>query len=82
MDVGMLWFDNNKEDLLKKLDRAATYYNKKYGGQPNLCFVHPQTLNGNPLNDDGVFKAGTIEVRTSMMVLPHHFWMGKKNKIN
>ena len=42
MDIGMLWFDNDKNcDLDAKVERAATYYHKKYGQSPNLCFVHP-----------------------------------------
>jgi hypothetical protein len=41
----MLWFDNDpKTELTTKVERAAVYYLKKYGKNPNLCFVHPTML--------------------------------------
>ena len=73
MDIGMLWFDNDKKtDLTTKVSRAAEYYQKKYGQMPNLCFVNPASLNGNgiprfkaspvslpdPQRDGGLRKAG------------------------
>ncbi len=72
MDIGMLWFDNDKNaDLDIKLRRAAAYYQKKYGQSPNLCFVHPSMLpNGRPQ------QASDVEVRTSSSLLPNHFWLG------
>ncbi len=70
MNTGMLWFDNDpKADLETKVQRAVDYYHKKYGKQPNICFVHPSMLNTSPLNTRGV------ELRTDHMVLPHHFWI-------
>lgn len=49
MNVGMLWFDNDlKAELAAKVERAASYYLKKYGVAPTICFVHPSMLsNGN-----------------------------------
>jgi hypothetical protein len=45
MNIGMLWFDNDpKAELTTKVERAAVYYLKKYGKNPNLCFVHPTML--------------------------------------
>lgn len=71
MNIGMLWFDNDpKAGLETKLERAAIYYQKKYGKTPDLCFVHPSMLGQDkpPLSP--------IEVRPSRSVLPHHFWIG------
>lgn len=71
--IGMMWFDPDpKTDLADKIARAAGYYQHKYGSTPNLCFVHPQALEGISL--DG----STIEVRPSRSVLPHHLWLGIK----
>jgi hypothetical protein len=71
MNVGMLWFDNDtKSDFKMKIKRAAAYYQNKYGQQPNLCYVHPNMLEGESLKTDG------IEIRTTRSVLPHHFWIG------
>ena len=57
MDVGMLWFDNDRrKDLSSKVTRAANYYREKYGRAPNVCFVHPSMLgasNGSGTNGNG-----------------------------
>ena len=71
MNTGMLWFDNDsKSELGSKIERAASYYYKKYGQAPNLCFVHPSMLTGTAP------KPGKIEVRSNRSVLPNHFWIG------
>ena len=71
MNIGMLWFDNDpKVGLETKIERAASYYLKKYGKNPDLCYVHPSMLSTEtpPLSP--------IEVRPNQAVLPHHFWIG------
>lgn len=71
MNTGMLWFDNDKlTDLATKIERAAAYYVKKYGTQPDLCFVHPSMLAG------AASPARGIEVKTTQQILPNHFWIG------
>ena len=85
MDIGMLWFDNdNSADLDVKVKRAASYYQKKYGQSPNLCFVHPSMLptNGKKSGSKAKAKNGKprkssgVELRTSQALLPNHFWLG------
>jgi hypothetical protein len=71
MKTGMLWFDNdNKTDLSTKIERAAAYYQKKYGAKPDLCFVHPTMI------ANASTPAGEIEIKTTRHVLPHHLWLG------
>ncbi len=71
MKTGMLWFDNDaKRTLAEKVERAAAYYQKKYGRRPSLCFVHPSMLQGDAK------KAGEIALEASRQVLPNHFWLG------
>ena len=71
MDIGMLWFDNNpKSDLQAKVNKAVDYYQKKYGEEPNLCFVHPSMV-----SDESV-KAGKVKLCTNHAMIPHHFWIG------
>ena len=75
MNVGMLWFDNDpKTDLVSKVKQAVTYYNKKYGKTPNICFVHPS------MTSKERQKAGKVEIRKNGLVLPHHFWIGVNGK--
>ena len=86
MDIGMLWFDNDKKsDYEAKIERAATYYRNKYGKAPNLCFVHPCMIpmNGsqesgqvNFLSDPPLLKSRGVEIRISKTMLPNHFWIG------
>lgn len=67
----MLWFDNDpKLDLSNKVQKAAAYYQNKYGQEPNLCFVHPSMVT------DAEKDAGTISLLTNSTVLPNHFWIG------
>jgi hypothetical protein len=86
MDIGMLWFDNDKKsDYEAKIERAAAYYRNKYGKAPNLCFVHPCMIptNGSQESDQVNFPSDTptlksrgVEIRISKTMLPNHFWIG------
>jgi hypothetical protein len=79
MDVGMLWFDNDASlDLTTRVDRAARYYARKYGNNPNLCFIHPSMILKDEENgsEEQKITAGQVEVRLTKSVLPHHFWIG------
>lgn len=71
MNVGMLWFDNDpKADLITKVNRAAKYYQDKYGKNATLCFVHPNML------ADESLQVGDVEVRKTRSILPNHLWIG------
>jgi hypothetical protein len=77
MDIGMLWFDNDpKSDLFSKVARAAAYYQKKYGQEPNLCFVHPSMI------PDKETHAGTIDVCSNSTIIPNHFWIGVGQQVH
>ncbi len=71
MDIGMLWFDNDKKsDIMSKVIKAAEYYRSKYGEDPNVCFVHPSMI------PEKRQKMGQIAICSNKTVLPHHFWIG------
>jgi hypothetical protein len=73
MDIGMLWFDNDpKTDLTTKLTKASSYYLKKYGQAPNLCFVHPSMVDQVSINPKG------LEIRQNPVIRPNHFWLGRQ----
>ena len=87
MDIGMLWFDNDKQsDLNVKVTRAVTYYQEKYGQKPNLCFVNPCMMpeNGNngysPKPKSVARINGEVEIRESQSMLPNHLWIGINRK--
>lgn len=71
MEVGMLWFDGDKDrSLQEKIERAGRHYREKYGVEPNVAYVNP-AAEGAALDP----KNG-VEVRQSMEILPDHFWIG------
>jgi hypothetical protein len=71
MKTGMLWFDNDpKSDLETKVDRAASYYQRKYGKKPDVCFVNPTMLAAKPQ------RAAGVEIRVTRTVAPYHLWIG------
>ena len=90
MNIGMHWIDNDPNvNLDTKIERAATYYAKKYGKNPTLCFVHPSMLANTASKDERPENGGAsspiqiknisvlgIEVRSNRSVLPNHFWIG------
>lgn len=65
----MLWFDNSQALLSVKIQKAAEYYLKKYGRDPDLVLVHPSML-AQPE------KFGNMTIRPYRPVLPGHIWIG------
>jgi hypothetical protein len=86
MDIGMLWFDKDPSTSFpNKVRRGSEYYQKKYGKSPDICFVHPATVDNGAGRDgeaEQAFKVGDILVQVSEKVLPHHFWIGTSNGKN
>jgi len=85
MEIGMLWFDNDKgTSIPNKVEKAARYYQKKYGVSPDLCYVHPKmvkTENGKKKKtkkkaESEQIKIGKILVLKNKKILPDHFWIG------
>lgn len=86
MEIGMLWFDNDKKTSIpNKVEKAARYYQEKYGVNPDLCYVHPKTVKGEnggigrSRKADGQepLRIGKILVLKNEKVQPDHFWIGK-----
>jgi len=75
MNYGMLWFDNDpKTNLTHKVNRAAAYYLKKYGENPDICFVNPEMI------VEEKVEGGELIIESNPAILPHHIWIGKKTK--
>ncbi len=91
MNIGMLWFDNDiKAGLAARVERAARYYQHKYGITPTLCFVHPSMLA--LLNEaresaaaeaagEKVVRAAGVEIRSNRSVMPNHIWIGVNGQL-
>lgn len=77
MKIGMLWFDESREvGIVQRIARASDYYQSKYGLKPNLCFVHPNTINeGAPLSEV------PLKVKASQTILENHFWIGVEEEV-
>ena len=79
MNVGMLWFDNDKHTALAaKVERAAQYYRQKYGQFPDLCLVHPSMLGDNGPQEP---QPGRVALRPNRLILPGHLWIGVEEGI-
>jgi len=75
MEFGMMWFDNSpKTPLANKIVQASGYYRKKYGNNPNVCFVNPSML-VEPVDD-----LENITIRPLNSILRWHFWIGRVDK--
>jgi hypothetical protein len=68
---GLLWFDDSEtRPVAQKIARAVARYQQKYHHDPDVCYVHPSTLNGQDLSTEAV------KVLPARSVLPYHFWVG------
>lgn len=72
MKVGLLWYDNSRRELATKVGNAAQGYRKRFGQEPNVCYVHPAVL------PEGEQQVRDILVRPASHVLKHHFWVGRE----
>lgn len=73
--IGMMWFDNSKDDLAIKVRRAADYYRAKYGPTPNFCGIFPQATPAPAF-------VGDVAILETRQVLPNHFWIGVRTEAN
>jgi hypothetical protein len=77
MHIGMLWFDNDPATALKtKIEKAANYYRKKYGREPNLCLMHPSMFEAGAQRPE----LNSMTIRAYRPVLPGHLWIGIEDR--
>jgi hypothetical protein len=76
MHTAMLWFDNSQTRIEIKIQKAAAYYEKKYGRVPDLVLVHPSMLETNQRQ----LEINKLTVRSYRPVLPGHVWIGIQDK--
>lgn len=67
--IGMLWFDNSAATLEKKVEKAAAYYQGKYGKTARVVMVNPA--------DGAEGTLAGVTVKTSTQVLRNHLWVGE-----
>jgi len=72
MSIGMMWFDNSKDDLPTKLDRAVAYYRGKYQQVPNKCYVHKSMMKKRRGKING------MNIIASPIILNNHIWIGRE----
>ena len=71
--IGLLWYDSSAQDLAVKIAAAAQRYRERFGGEPNVCYVHPSDL------PTGECETNGIRVRTATRVLRHHLWLSHES---
>lgn len=68
MKTGMLWCDNTGT-FGERVERAASYYQRKYGVRPTVVFANPK--------DAGSYReAAGLSVKSSRSVQKDHLWLG------
>lgn len=78
MKKGLLWYDDNAgRDLAEKIRAAIPRYRRKFGVEPELCFVHPSMLLG---GNGKVKQVDGVRVSSKPSVLRHHFWIGREER--
>lgn len=65
MKPAMCWYDNSKDALPVKIERAAEYYREKYG-EPRFCHVHPAVI-----PEDKLILGGLIVSRDQYVMSNH-----------
>lgn len=72
MTSGMLWLDSDRQrSLEEKVDRAARYYQQKYGRRPNVCLVWRGLLSEEK-------EIAAIQVMPVTNMVRDHFLLGVK----
>lgn len=67
---GMLWFDDDtRRPFGHKIEAAIQHYKNKYGGDPNIVYVHPSCM-----PPAGAVQG--IKVEAAESVLPYHYLLG------
>ncbi|MFL7791889.1 MAG: hypothetical protein AB8I69_07100 [Anaerolineae bacterium] len=76
MEIGLLWFDDNKKKSLEeKVNEAKAAYcaKSRFSGQkPDTCFVHRSML---PEGQDTAQMDG-VRIAASATIPPYHFFIG------
>lgn len=72
MNAGLLWLDDDKRrPFAQKVQRAADYYEEKYGRLPEMCLVNAHMIESEQ-------QVGKIKVQPTKTVLRNHFWLGMR----
>lgn len=78
LDIGMLWFDDDKKRTIdEKIDVAIEFYKNKYKQEPTVCYIN---------DSDFSEKAGKrtlimgLRIRHSKTIIRNHFWLGVETK--
>ena len=71
MEMGLLWFDDGESKSLKeKISNAVHHYEQRFGDQPTVCYMHPDS------EDEDTDSLKGVSIKTASNVLPNHFWVG------
>jgi hypothetical protein len=70
MNIGMLWQLQGKTPIEKQLAEAVSYYQKKYGRNPDSAFINPKMLEGREVLVDGISVRPLRSVGISLL------WIG------
>ena len=71
MHTGLLCSDSSANvPLERKVTDAAKAYVRRFGKQPDTCYVHPGEL------PNGEYAVGGVLLKASARTLRFHYWIG------
>jgi hypothetical protein len=69
MENGMLWFDDRNDiSTEEKIQNAIVFFQEKYGGKPDCCYINADT----PQKESSQKLMG-LRIEISQYVMPNHF---------
>lgn len=74
MEIGLLWYETQKEKPLGARVLAATAAAWRRLGAVDTCYVHPTEL------PDGECVVEGVRVKSSARVLRGHLWIGRESR--
>ena len=74
MDIGLLWYEAQKDKPMTERVRDAAAAALRRLGPVDTCYVHPAEL------PDGDLVIEGVQVRSSARVLRGHLWIGQESR--
>lgn len=75
MDIGLLWYEAQKDKpMTERVRAAAAAALRRRLGPVDTCYVHPTEL------PDGDLMIEGVQVRSSARVLRGHLWIGQESR--
>lgn len=78
----MMWVkENSKKEWKESIDEAYSYYIAKYGHKPDICYLHPISLEK---DTEGIlistFAEKGLSIEVAPYILKNCLWIGQRER--